>query len=248
MFRKFLVMAVVAVTAALTAPSRSEATFTLTLDSGTSSVLIMDGGIGDLDGIVNGSIVASKTFDNFEFNVTASTSSPDGFTSGGVLSITQATKIRSTSAAAAGVPVVTVFSDGFAFGGAPVSPKAKLTNTIASSLFTGSTGNAGGTSTINAPGGAAGTTAVAQVNAPLSGSGANQTTLLVTVSSTPFSLSNKLTINNLGASNTFTGSLSTTADLVTPAPAGLLLAAFGIPAFGLLRRITRKSGAAQVAV
>ncbi len=36
--------------------------------------------------------------------------------------------------------------------------------------------------------------------------------------------------------------------IATPAPAGLILAALGIPAFGLLRRITRKSGAARVAV
>ena len=220
MIRKFLLTAALAVTAAFAVPSASQAAFTLTING----VTITDNGAGDTNGLLGEIGYSNASQDGYNFrSVTATTTSPVSV--GGFYTIQLNANIRGIN----GVSpiVITADSDGFVGAGGFVT----VINALSQSSFTG-TGNATGTTTITA----GGTTPVANVS---SGAANADTTTLIASTGPSFTLSNTLTITGLTGVNRFNGTLDSDVN-PTPAPAGLILAALGLPAFGLLRRKFRK--------
>lgn len=224
MIRKFLLTAALAFIAALAAPSSSQAAlvFSLTINGTT----INDGGLGDADGIKNGTILVAenRVFDGYKFSgFSASSSSPT--TDGGTFNIGQGGKITNTINNA-GLLTVTVLSDGF------VNPVAGLmvTNTLSNTLFQGG-GVTTGQTTVT-PGGISPLVTLFKKDFGSSSFNTNTPAGL-------FTMSNVFTLNGLAQGNNYRGSLSSEA-IPAPAPAGLILAALGLPAFGLLRRKFRK--------
>ncbi len=216
MIRKFLLTAALAVTAALAAPSASQAAFTLTINA----TVITDNMAGDLDPTV-GTIFYSNALGINGYSIvgiTASTTSPTTF--GGLYSVSVNATVRGLGTQVAPL-VISADSGGFVYAGGFVT----VNNSLARSFL--STGSVTGNTTIT-PGG---TTSTATVTSGISG----DTSSLVTSTAASFSLSNKLTITGLTGTGRFNGSLDSDVS-PTPAPAGLILAALGLPAFGLLRR------------
>ena len=234
MLKKFLMMAIVAVTASLASPSASRAGFSIKIDNGASTITVSDGDALDLDTDPN-SIQIVKTVGDYKVNITATTTSPTAV--GGLHTLTDglATLEKKTNSNPGASLKITLFSDGFSLGG-PGGPETVLvTNKLSQSSFQQLGSVATGVSTISPPGGVSGTTPTAT----LIGGGNTataSTTTLVTISSNPFSLTNVFELSGLNVGSSFSGSISTTAEIATPVPSALILAAFGIPAFGLLRR------------
>jgi hypothetical protein len=219
MIRKFLLTTALAVTAALAAPSASQAAFTLTINGTT----ITDGGAGDLDPTAGVIFYTNNAgIDGYRINgITATTTSPTSIA--GLYTVQVAANVRGLGTQVAPL-VITSDSDGFAFTGGVVT----VLNSLSQSAFTSVGGSATGTTNITA----GGTTPVATI---LSGPTNSDSTSLVTSTGVSFSLSNTLTITGLTGLERFNGTLDSDVR-PTPAPAGLILAALGLPAFGLLRR------------
>ncbi len=227
MIRKFLLTAGLAVTAALAVPAASQAAFMVTFSvSGQPSIVIVDNGAGDTNPTAN-RIGFSGTIDGFNVDIDATSNSPTGGIGGA--RIQQNLLVTTVGGAPANPLVVDVFSDGFTLGAGPV----RLTNAISESTFD-PVGVATATSTIS-PGGTTAPATVSSGRVPDA-----QSSILVTNTTSPFSLSNSTTISGLqGNGSQFNGTVTTTANLAVnavPAPSALLLGLLGVPAFGLLRR------------
>ena len=252
MFRKFLMMAAVAVTAALIAPSESRAGFSVSL-TGTSPVLatrlVLDrvGGApanadddqsGAVNRIVLGNLVdgIGSLYNGLSILMNAVSKSPNAELD----SLTTSTVNTITNSSGGTVSVTIVITDD-SFT-APVNGVYVLKNNLTIVSKTGVSMLETVGSATNSPA----TTAATNAGSPAPVSDSTSTFWTRTGSPSTFALTTtiRLTLANNGTVN-FQTSLDV---LNTPTPAGLLLAAFGIPAFGLLRRIGRKSGAAQVAV
>ncbi len=233
MICRFLTVAAVAIAATLANTSESRAAFTVSINS-TFTASDNDG-VFDTDSSL-GVITIDQIVAGYRIQLT-STRTDLGF--GGVNVLNEALIVTATSQAVSPLSVTT-FADGFSFPGMVAGSPVTLTNAASDSQFNIGVANATSTLAPTTPPGS-GTTAPVTLTAP---GAQGSSTSRVVVSGNPFSLSNTLVINGLlGAGNPqFNGTVTTTAALLapTPAPAGLLLAAFGIPAFGLLRRFGRK--------
>ena len=268
MIRKFLVMALVAVTTALVAPATSQAAFTLTLTQGVDSLSLelpttagSDAGtVGttaysysgyQYDATTQTFVFGDLTFGEYRLlpgftsNINGGTNLPGGPIASLLLSSLGVERVLVGPAQTdlnAPVFSLTLVADGFT---APVGIVALRTT------FTGQFNNtaAQGTATL--------TSTVTGLGTNLQAIATGTTPVGVTQNSSPFNavsgyaITHKVELTNMavGANDVFNqGTIDSSVAIATPAPAGLLLAAFGIPAFGLLRRFGRKSGAAQVAV
>ena len=255
MIRKFLVMAVVAVAATLAAATQSQAAFTIAINS---TLMAQDNVLNDTDNTVgvitfDSSFQPGGTVAGYVVQITARlTNNGLGFGGANVLNVL--VNASTTPAVVSPLTILTT-SDGVAF---PVlTGNVQLLNAVSYTQF--SVGTASATSTIATspyntpivpPTGSTTTPANLTGGAPQQGN----SSMLVTLGLNPFTLSNTLVINGLaGQGASFSGTLTSTvsplaSDLnALPAPAGLLLAAFGIPAFGLLRRFGRKVDATVAA-
>ncbi len=254
MFRKFLVLAVVAVTASILAPSRSEAGFSVVL-TGTAPVLaartVSDrvGGsavdnnddLAGLKGIIQLSDAGNgilSTYNGLTIRFTATSSAPAAFSSS--LQTTTNATISNTTNSAVSITIL-VSDDTFV---TPGNGDYVLRNdlTVVTLSGPGTTISSSSSATSNP---AVTPTATASAVTPTAVS--TEAFWTRTNSPTPFTLGTLITLT-IGAGGAI--NFQTNLDVVnaTPAPAGLILAALGIPAFGLLRRIGRKTGAAEVAV
>ena len=255
MFRKFLMTAVVAVAVLLTAASDSRAGFAVVLDPNFASPtlagsgrIILDrvGGAAanaddDQSGVAlrialgNSNDQIPSTYNGFAIFLTATSSSPNAAAD----SIQTTTNIRITNTSNSTRTLVLLAGDdtftapgngGFVIKNAITLVSA--TNLVALRSYAAATSNLAQTPDAVVPS----ETPVAVVTSTnWTRSGAPGTFSLATVIT--------LTLGSGGIAN-----FQTSLDVLNaaPAPAGLLLAAFGIPAFGLLRRFGRKS--AEVAV
>ena len=249
MLKKFLMMAIVAVTASLASPSASQATFSLTL-SGAGNVSVSDdttginqlatsGAVGDLldaDGNARAISVSEKigtkfTFlndlsTNFTYNgLTFSAVSANAFEGPGVVSrVTDfSTSVRNLSGSQKTV-VITVTDDAFLL---PNGAQLVLRANVALQ------GTPSGTFSITS-------------KADAFPDAATVSTTITTKTSTFADVAFNRTANSFTLSNTITLVLENGASVdfssssevfnATPVPSALILAAFGIPAFGLLRR------------
>lgn len=267
MFRKFLVMAVVAVTASLVAPTLGQAAFSVNLSSTSagatpaSDKLVTDytsgpipgnGTVFDIDSAFRGITLGTINTpfpDQFAvhgaFNIRFSASAAELASGAVVLGSTGAFSIANTSNSVATL-VLTLQETAFNLPSGPGAffVRNKLTNlqfAPGSATFTlTNESNAFDGTTSSSPN----ILSVTQATPlPFAGS---QSTSWTRTGGGSYTVQNIITLV-LSGNSTLTFQASSEV-LPTPAPAGLLLAAFGIPAFGLLRRIGRKSGAAQVAV
>ena len=228
MIRKFLLTAALAVTAALAAPSASQAAFTLTFQVGANTLVVTDNGVGDSNPLagkidVNPLTPAFFGYDLSEYG--ARTSSPG--TLGDEYVLSQRGQITKTDNSAAPLKV-TVFSDGFVQTGFGLTVANRLANTLLQGTGVTTTGQ-----TTVTPGGVS-------PLATVSTNGGSDNTFFNTTTVGTFSMSNEFNISGLNKGKSYVGSLTTAAFVPTPAPAGLILAALGLPAFGLLRRKFRK--------
>ena len=275
MFRKFLVMALVAVVAALVAPSVGQAAFTMTIAAtGGNSYLIQDNyrtvaGTSNLPNQFFLDPTAAPNFDDAigtsQFSVAQAVGAGKGeinvnLPANAPFFPDLLTQVNTKSNSPGVLSGATLFSTALSLtysGAVPLT----LTITIADDTYTtpgagtmylsqtvsGTALPAGGSATsqssVTDSGGTAST--IIQV-IPAAGSPLTAPLVLFTRTNSVFTLGTVIVVNFNGAG---TATFTVNSALVpTPAPAGLLLAALGIPAFGLLRRIGRKSGVAQVAV
>ncbi len=243
MSRKFLLM-VVAVVASLAVVSESRAAFSVTFSTaGATTVVVQDGSALDSNLTTNEITVANFSLGSYDFSgFTASSNAPSAVTEiDGIRRITSGFTVRTTGTPQ-GSLFVELLEDAFAF---PGPTDVLVRNLIGNSTI--SRGNAT-TTTIISPGG---TTSTVMVMPPAPGSASST---LLTSTSGVFTLTNRFTLNSQVSGSQFSG--TSTSEVLpansqaanpTPAPAGLLLAALGIPAFGLLRRFSRKMGTASAA-
>jgi len=229
MFRsKFLMAAFVAAIAALAGPATSQAGFTIE--------------ISDNHGNTTGILTPPGTFfsgnfalGNYSINFTANSTSPgtpsQSFLSSGTISVTALSHDLGTTLH------FTVISNGFTNGFPGAT--AFYTSSIAATLLNGS---GTGFSTIN------GTQFSSTLG--ITGVGSNSESGGVVLPSNPYSLGTDMTLvlgdtasGNQAATATFTTQLGDNNGhlLFTPAPAGLILAATGVPFLGLLRRRMRRT-------
>ena len=218
MIRKFLLTATLAVVAALAAPSASQAAFTLTFQSGAITTVVTDNGVGDNNASFGEIGVANILVNGYLIKAYGTTTSSPG-QEGGAFVLSQFGRL--TGVGTGPVLTITAFSDGFTTLGTALLVKNSLASTLLQS------GGITGQTTVT-PGGVS---PISNLGAP----GFNEKTF-TTATSGVFSMSNEFKITGLSSDSGSTTSLTSTAVIPTPAPAGLILAALGLPAFGLLRR------------
>jgi len=229
--RKFLLTAALAVIAGLCAPAQSQATFYITFTEGSTSITINDNQLlnvpptaidmNPLSGFIN-----TPTFTIGDYMITgvnASTTDNPGVQS----RVTQNTFAVTTVSTPSADLVVTIFADGFgAFGvNAPVILSNELSTTALDAGMASEVSTLAALSPIATTG-----------PATLSTSGFTKTSVTGTLTASPFSLQNVLTISGLNGIG-FTANVTATTRVVSavPAPASVVMALVGIPAFGLLR-------------
>jgi hypothetical protein len=247
--RRLLAAAAVAATALLYSGSRADAGFQATLFAGGSSTTIVDGGLGDFDGLANGTIViVSQVVGGYTFTTTLTeTNTPGGptvaFVNSGTndVSGTGATTIAILASANGFTSPVTPPSLD-AISGATFQVKAATnpgntftvsylatldsSNSLSNSLTPGGTViGSGGPDTIGTPSGNA---------------DQNDNRLLSSVNA-PYALNLLLVAkaNNAGQNN-----IDLDGTLVlqpVPAPGGLVLLGTAVPFLGLLRRRLRRA-------
>ena len=218
MIRKFLLTTALAVTAALAAPSASQAAFTLTFQSGLITTVVTDNVGIDTNSAVGVIGVANLSINGYTLKEYGATSSSPG-QEGGEFVLSQFGKIKGVGTGP--LLTITAFSDGFISSYAGLS----VSNRLASSLL--QSGSISGQTTVT-PGGMS---PISTLNGP-----GYDEEIFDTTTSSPFAMSNEFKISGLKATKNSTTSLTSVAVSVVPAPAGLILAALGLPAFGLLRR------------
>jgi hypothetical protein len=236
--KRFLVRSLV-VAIALAISSSAQAAFTVTFSNGVNpNIVVTDGGLSDIDGAVNGTIVYSNASLFGQYNLTLFTATANapggGITVGGQFGaqVTQQTLSITGLVASPNALSITTTPDPYTFGGNNVYT---VTNAFGSSgVATGATATA--TTTIS-PGG---TTPVATIIGTGIPSG-DQSTTGNFASSNPFTLSNLVVLNGLSTGRQAQLTLNSTAVVAVPAPSALLLLGLGIPALGLVRRWTRKN-------
>jgi hypothetical protein len=216
--------------------SPAQASFYVTVTVGGSSTTVSDNDTRDTDSST-GSIEATVNVGFYRVIVTASTTSP-GANGQGIVTQTSLT-VRKTQATTDSV-TIEVFSDGFTF--ANQGSQVQLNNAVSSSLMLGdgNTPTATATSSLNSS-----TTDAAVLSGEIDGTQESASSSLgVTVSSNPFSLSNKVVITDLNVYND-NGNNATDANIgvtttatALPCPPSLALLAGGLPVGGLfwLRR------------
>lgn len=264
MFRKFLVMALVAVAAAIAVPSVSQAGFSITLTSAqqvglpASPVEIIDLFPGSavaatsapfLDqadltkGVITLGIQNPRNplvFAGLQIFLTSISTAPIGNPPiGSTVESTTQTQIRNTSGSAV---TLTIFVNDNTFE-QPTSGDFLLTNVVTVSQISGIGSSFSSTARFTDPNSTVNTPVIATTV----GTFQERSVIFNRNSGATFTLANTIVVT-LGINGVINFQSNLDVAQATPAPAGLLLAAFGIPAFGLLRRIGRKSGAAQVAV
>jgi len=238
MLKRFLLMAVVAVTATFVASSDCKAGYSILLQSGSNSLLITDNNVAPssntLDKNLNlGFITTAQTgpggantlgvqFANYRFALDSSSGAPDG-----EVGLFTQTRFRIFNNGATNTLKITVLDDTFTSPGL-AGDTLSLTNYLKINSLTAGTGNKVTAYSNASP--ALATTGV------LTGTAAgyeNSNSITYHRTGTPYSISQvfEVTLAN-GGSTSFVG----TASVTTPVPSALILAAFGIPAFGLLRR------------
>jgi len=220
--------AFVAAIAALAGPATSQAGFTIEISDnhGNTTGILTPGGI-DYSNIF--------TLGNYQINFTASSTSPgtpdQSYLSSGTISVKAINHDTGTTLH------FTVSSDGFT--NSVPGGTAFYTSTLTASLLNGS---GTGFSTING----------GQFSSTLAITGAQTSTESggVLMPGNPYSLGTDVTLvlgdtaaNHQAATSSFSTQLGDNEGhlLITPAPAGLILAASGLPFLGLLRRRLRRA-------
>lgn len=231
-------MAAVAVIATFAASNDCKAGYSILLKSGSSSLLITDnnvapgaagfdknstaGGITTLTTAASGANSGGIVFAGYRLGIDSSSGSPDGN-----IGLYTQTKYRLFNNSATNKLTITVTSDGFDSPGIP-GDTLNLVNYLEINRWTGSSGDK--------------ITAYSYAFPDLA------TTGLVTGNTQGFSGQSNSLFHRSGSTYTITqvmevtlsqggaASFVGTANVVTPVPSALILAAFGIPAFGLLRR------------
>lgn len=237
MIRRFILTAMVAVAAALTAPTVSEAAFTLTVSDGSipAATFSSSNAIGSASGFDSTFTVAGQTtylksfsFDGYFVSFRGTTNNP-----GGSIGMLTDSSFTVTGAGTGASPLVLdAASTGFT-GPGPL-PSGILTNMLSASLLTA--GSLSATSTIT-PGG---TTAAAVL-----ATASTKTTAAVVPIASPYDLSNQVTITGLTAGQSTSFTLTST--VAAPAPAGLVMAVTALPFVGFLRRRLKKCEAVTAA-
>jgi len=235
--------AFVAAIAALAGPSTSRAAYTVTFkQTGYSDVTITDevfGPVGSGDQTAGANAIGTGTFvfGNYSVSVNSSTNSPGGIYpgSGGAVGgfLTQNSFVVTALALGVSPLTIIVSADGFVI---PGISQAQVSNSISSTALDG---NAAATTTVSPTTGGSFTTGPATLTGPFSGFHGMDTFGLTTITGTPYTITNTLVISNMGSVGN-TANITTTSTVTAPAPAGLILAATGVPFFGLLRRRLRR--------
>jgi hypothetical protein len=207
-----LLTAMIAAVAVIASPAASQAAFTVTVTDGT--------------------VPNTFTFTTLVVGVIANTNSP-GVNGVGQVSDLAATVLQGGSGAiAAKTLTFTTVSEGFSLG----ANSGSVVTRISSDQLEG---NANGVSNINE-------SAVAGSLVNLSGPGFSPSLVNgVNFNTDPFSIGNTMVVNLNAASGVTANTTLAKVGVITivstvPAPPALLLAAFGIPALGFVRRWTRK--------
>jgi len=252
MFRNYALTVAVAILGGVLAPSAAKADFTLTIDSTTIDFTSLyttyqsnGTAVGTIDGLFfvinqNGTNVATLTgtIDGFSITFSASTTAPDG-NPGQVTN--ESINVKSNGAASGANISFTLTSTGFY--GIPPDTGVIVTNTLVSSSFEGTTSAITGSTSVTPATGSDPTLAT------LTSASSSSTSSEMTLTGTPYTISNTATIYGLGGdpgSDIDQFSLTSTVQMA-PAPSGLILAATMVPFFGLLSRRLRQMKAKMVA-
>jgi hypothetical protein len=235
---KGLIVRIAAVLAVLTAAGSAPAAFSVRFSVGNTmanpDIVIVSA--TNLITYSNNNLFGQYNLESFS----ATTNSPGGITVGGQFGA-QIRQVTLNIIGLSGTPTaltITTSSDPFNIG---TGGLYTVTNALAhSGLSDGAVADA--TTTIT-PGGTTPT-------ATLVGTGiaSNQRTTTADLASTnPFTLSNSLMLTGLTTNEQASLTLTSTAIQAVPAPSALLLVGLGVPAFGLIRRWTRKPAQPAVA-
>jgi hypothetical protein len=244
--RKFFFAAALAVVALFGSTKSADAAFQVTLGTSAGSVTIVDGGVGDIDGMVNNSIQYNTVAGGYTFTGgLTQTNSP-----GGVISFISPQGVGSIVGDGATTVFITASANGF------TQPPIGLTSAISGSTFqflaTSSAGSAthsytatydatNALSTVTPGGVVIGAQSVGGINTPAGNSDLNDSRLF-NITAVPYAL-------NLRIQAVLTGTGTNRVDLdgtleianAVPAPAGLVLGLAGLPLVALLRRRAAKA-------
>ncbi|QDU24167.1 hypothetical protein [Urbifossiella limnaea] len=218
--------AIAAVAATLWSPSTGSAAFTLLLQQGSQSQ-----SIELTPGNVAGTVMQTIMWKGFEIDVIASTNTPGGPVSSFVTDTTLA--IRNKSAGSGGLSI-SLKSDGFTFPAAGTDVAVKTD--LATKYYFDPAGVVG-SSAIVYDGKSFKTLDTEKLIA------AGESTSRVdymSIKTTPFSIMNTMSFNGFGMGDEAFTSITTTVTSVTPAPAGVVLAASGAPFLGLATWFRRR--------
>lgn len=228
-FRNFLPFVVIlAVGFTLTAPSKSEAAFQITITVGANTLTIIDDTSPDTSTLSNKIRYENADYFGYEIDVTAKTNSPGGF----IVGMGNGARITETTITIKNVSsnddiVFNVFSDGFTTAG--VGEELMVWNEIsASALDPNSPSNSSASVYTSINGSVA--TPTAAIDGFTTGSASDTTFGLVTLGSSPFSLENEFRISGLAQGGM--ASITATSTAVVPAPAGIILALIAAPVLG----------------
>jgi hypothetical protein len=219
--RKFLMAAIVAAIAVISAPAKSQAGFVITVSDGTNPDLTFVSGTNLIFG--------SDTLGDYTITVSGFANSP-----GGLVSLLSNTTIGvvTTGPAAAVTLTITAVVDGFT--NIPAATGVHVFTSLSASILEGSA--TGHTELNGAP--------VVGSAVAIPGPGQDDANSIGTIPSNPYDLGNVMVLS-LDAYTGTTLSQRATVGLdsnltAVPAPAGLILAATALPFVGLLRRRLRK--------
>lgn len=251
-FQKKLGVAVVVAAALFCTHSSAEAGFQATFRAGAAEKTVVDGGVGDADGIVNNEInVSSLVVGSYTFTSTLQTTNTPG---GGTISFVESGTNRIQGTGATTVEVV-ASANGFT---SPTSPPPLEANSGMTGQFLSATtpGNQGtfsynayydttNTLATNDAGTGIGNGTSAIITHPSPGNNASNDTEIFSNSTTPFTLTLVLRAQFHTATGTNSVDLDGTLSVQPiPAPAGLILALSGMPVLGLGAWLRRRRTAA----
>jgi hypothetical protein len=227
--KKTVFTAMIAAVAALAMPGKSQAAYTITISDGLSAPVVFVGGPN---------AALANTVYNYGTGLLQVGAISFGPASPGngkdVLLTTIAASVTLTGTITAKTITISLASDGFNM----IADNGTVNTAYSSTVLKGT---ASGSSTVNGVI-VAGSTINLGVNPGPASQGGDSSTV-ANFGANPITFGNTMVLN-LAASSANNGTIASTTlsseFVAAPAPPALLLAAFGIPAMGLVRRWTRK--------
>jgi hypothetical protein len=230
--KKTVFTGLIAALAAIAMPGESRAAYTITISDGISAPVVFAGGPNGASG--NQTYFYSSVADGFGAMTVAGLGfGPGAPGTGTSLLLTQFSgSITFAGSITAKTVTISLDTDGYVMNVNHGTVDTSFASTVLVGTATGTSTVAG----VNVPG-----SAINLAFNPGPNSIGGDTFTTVNFGANPVTFGNRMVLNLNGGGTGVTASMTLTSQFVAaPAPPALLLAAFGIPAMGLVRRWTRK--------